>query len=1149
MADITVETLRIDIDTNAAEAEKKIKSLKSAVDGVSKKTAVASVEPKGVERTTTAFAEMRRRVDHVNKSSNLLKNTLDKIRSSIKSLSSRMNPFKGMESGIGKLASSLKRIAFYRAIRSTIKAISQGFKEGMQNLYRYSEYFGTQFKKSLDSMATSALYVKNSLATIAEPIVNRLAPVIDMLADKFADFSATVAEFLAALTGSSTYTRALKFPKEYAEAANGAAKATQKWLGPFDEINRLSAPSGSGSGESLDYSKMFETLEVTADSPMTRFIDRLKEGIKNGDLSDIGKELSNKLSSALDNIKWNNIKGKAELIGSSIGSFISGALGGGDILPSLGTTFGEVLNTVTTFSRSIREKLDFKGVGEKLGEGISNFFKTFKLSDALNEATRWVRGLVKGFSATIRTMVKNGSFNNIGKEIGKAIADILTDIEFWKTILIDLPGAILEAVGQLTSGLTGGILEGLGIDKNTSESAGGVFGTLAQAGVVAMLLKKLGLLKLGGGAAGASLSGLSSISLLGKVALTAGTIYLAGKLAEKYKKEVWEPEEERLFASSDTNPTDDPMQNFLHNTNGTPREYIEHVLPKTYSTLRITPQEVWEQERQKNPDDYGHSDFYHNGGGRSFGTAPRNGEKLKNLSVDKLSVKLSKGVTAYTGGGTGIEDNYKHGEAKKVIEETKQVGKSFAESKEAAKDYGLNVPKYLVPAYEKIKRTTANTWKETRLSTQTEIRATVDYIGKGTGGISSLVGDGFAKATDKGRSGAKSLANAIRTETVGMNGEIITQLQNIDPAVDNAFKKSAQTAKTGVLAMKDGVGRAILGLADSAGVEVGKIADKTKEKLALAKDTATKGAKELVKSIGDEFTALKDATDKKASTIADSMKSNIGIAKDASTKGTKDIVKAISDEFALLKEATDKKTAPIADTVKNSIDNAKKTAIASTKDFVKAYGGEIELVKDATDKKTSGLGEIVKKHIGGISTTISGDLVTVHNKISGAFQGAASNVKTYLDNMDTNTKNTLNNMVSNAKKAQTEINKVGTSSPIKDINAGSAINTKPATMIGYAYANGGFVDSQVFFAREGGAPELVGQMGNRTAVANNAQIVAGISEGVEDANMGVINAIYAMAGQIVNAINRQGGNGRIDWDGITRQISRTQARQAMSANI
>ena len=50
------------------------------------------------------------------------------------------------------------------------------------------------------------------------------------------------------------------------------------------------------------------------------------------------------------------------------------------------------------------------------------------------------------------------------------------------------------------------------------------------------------------------------------------------------------------------------------------------------------------------------------------------------------------------------------------------------------------------------------------------------------------------------------------------------------------------------------------------------------------------------------------------------------------------------------------------------------------------------------------------------------------------------------------------------------------------------------------YANGGFPQAgQLFFANEGSAPEMVGTMGGRTAVANNDQIVEGIRQGVYEA--------------------------------------------------
>lgn len=107
---------------------------------------------------------------------------------------------------------------------------------------------------------------------------------------------------------------------------------------------------------------------------------------------------------------------------------------------------------------------------------------------------------------------------------------------------------------------------------------------------------------------------------------------------------------------------------------------------------------------------------------------------------------------------------------------------------------------------------------------------------------------------------------------------------------------------------------------------------------------------------------------------------------------------------------------------------------------------------------------------------------------------------------------TLNAMERGMNNAINELNQV-----IRSINAVSWI-----TGISLSYfsrisidqiqymAEGGFVDEgQLFIAREAGA-EMVGAMGRRTAVANNDQIVEGISAGVSVANDGVIAAIYAL---------------------------------------
>lgn len=98
---------------------------------------------------------------------------------------------------------------------------------------------------------------------------------------------------------------------------------------------------------------------------------------------------------------------------------------------------------------------------------------------------------------------------------------------------------------------------------------------------------------------------------------------------------------------------------------------------------------------------------------------------------------------------------------------------------------------------------------------------------------------------------------------------------------------------------------------------------------------------------------------------------------------------------------------------------------------------------------------------------------------------------------------------------------------------------KYAISFASTYATGGFpAEGELFVAREAG-PELVGRIGNRTAVANNDQIVSGIA----NANEGVVNAVYAIGSMIVKAVNDKDNNFYVSG----KQLARTLAPYSASA--
>lgn len=172
---------------------------------------------------------------------------------------------------------SVSRILMYRVIRSVLSGITNGISTGITNLY----HANSTFAASMDRCATSAQYLKNSLAAALAPAINALAPVIDYVVDRVVDFINVISQLIAIMTGASSWTKAVKAPAQWGDAAdsaassagnaNEAAKELQRTLMGFDEINKLSANSsggsggGAGGGAGTDYSSMFSTQQVALD--------------------------------------------------------------------------------------------------------------------------------------------------------------------------------------------------------------------------------------------------------------------------------------------------------------------------------------------------------------------------------------------------------------------------------------------------------------------------------------------------------------------------------------------------------------------------------------------------------------------------------------------------------------------------------------------------------------------------------------------------------------------------------------------------------------------------------------------------------------------------------------------------------------------
>lgn len=152
---------------------------------------------------------------------------------------------------VGKLLKSLGRIAFYRAIRTAIKNVTSAIKEGLTNLYTYSQEFGTAFAPAVDNLRQHILLLKNAFATALRPVIEAAIPLIIQLVDWLSKLADKLAQILSVALGKTDengrYTKAVLGDLEQ---SNKEAKELRRTLLGFDEINRLDGDTGRGSATS-----------------------------------------------------------------------------------------------------------------------------------------------------------------------------------------------------------------------------------------------------------------------------------------------------------------------------------------------------------------------------------------------------------------------------------------------------------------------------------------------------------------------------------------------------------------------------------------------------------------------------------------------------------------------------------------------------------------------------------------------------------------------------------------------------------------------------------------------------------------------------------------------------------------------------------
>lgn len=385
-----------------------------------------------------------------------VKGTAARVADGFKSIGERIsgmgNASKNAHPHFSKLMSSLGRVAFYRAIRAAIKGVTDAVNEGLTNVYAFSSTIGSVISQTMDSFASLGLMMKNQLGAAFGELLATVRPIIEYIIQLITKAADVLSQFFAILGGRSTYHKAIGQATKWADTAEKGAKAAKEWknqLLGFDEINRLEAPSDTGSGSGAGAGAGAGAYELSPVTLDLSWLDKYKEATM--------EWLQNLNFEPLKNA-WNDLK---KSVGEFVG-IVDGALYwayvnvllplGKWFIESLAPASVELLASMFNFLNAVLEKLS--PVFLKLWDKILKPFASF-IGDVLIKAIQWLTDAFNGLADKIKNSNSLGEFLKSlnGKEtivlaLAIAIGTLGTAFLIFKTVTSIISGfsAVIAAV-------------------------------------------------------------------------------------------------------------------------------------------------------------------------------------------------------------------------------------------------------------------------------------------------------------------------------------------------------------------------------------------------------------------------------------------------------------------------------------------------------------------------------------------------------------------------------------------------------------------------------------------------------------------------------------------------------------------------------
>lgn len=285
-------------------------------------------------------------------------------------------------SGLSKFTSSLGRIAFYRAIRSAIRYVTDSFKQGLDAAYNWSKQQGGANAKlagAMDALSAAAGRMKLQLGAAFGGLLTAITPILIQIINLVTAAADAVTRFFAVLNGSGYYKKAVGGLDDVGKAAGGAGKKVKGLLASWDELNVIGKESGGGGGGSnaTDYSGMYEWAEAESD-----WANLFKAGNFFGIGAKIGDALGNISLKITNFLKSDSIQN----FGKNLAETLNGSVSDPKNWENFGGSVGTFLNTII--------------------KNIADFFRTVKWVDVIKALEGFWKGFKTAFESSGKTSLK-----------------------------------------------------------------------------------------------------------------------------------------------------------------------------------------------------------------------------------------------------------------------------------------------------------------------------------------------------------------------------------------------------------------------------------------------------------------------------------------------------------------------------------------------------------------------------------------------------------------------------------------------------------------------------------------------------------------------------------------------------------------------